>query len=157
MIARQAVHLTPSECSGPAQLLSYKQSISLSPFLATLTASAPATPLFATLTQTAGVSHPLFPFWNSPLATRAASPLTITPLFSYSYELFCRPQMRNSFIFLQFQTLSKKHPGWGTPSAHPGMSSRAERGICFVYAGGNYGFLEFNSSRTIPSTTDFKM
>src|SRR5271154_3229080 len=155
MIARQAVHLTPSQSSVAAQLLFYKHSISvsplfatltsrpqlakntatLSPFLATLTAPAPATPLFATLTQTAGVSHPLFPFWNSPRATPAASPLTITPLFSYSYELFCRPQMRNSFIFLQFQTLSKKHPGWGTPSAHPGMSSRAERGICFVYAG----------------------
>src|SRR5271163_4481463 len=97
MIARQTVHLTPSECSGPAQLLSYKQSISvsplfatltsrpqlaenkatLSPVLATLTASAPVTPLSATLTKTAGVSHRLFPFWNSPLAT-CHSPLSAT-------------------------------------------------------------------------------
>src|SRR5271167_1468550 len=214
MIAHQAVRLTPSPSSGPVQLLSYKQSISvsplfatltsrpqlaenkatLSPVLATLTAPVPVTPLFATLTKTAGVSHPLFPFWNSPLATlcnRSApfravfarvpaktnipplyfqylthssairgegrgplcpppthpSPLATTPLFSYSYELLCTPEIRNSFVFLLFQTPFKKHRGGAhpqlkgmppraeqsptdkdaaQPSAHPGMSSRAE-------------------------------
>src|SRR5271154_7549473 len=95
MIARQAVHLTPSQSSIAAQLLFYKHSISvsplfatltsrpqlakntatLSPFLATLTAPAPVTPVFATLTKTAGVSPHLFPFWNSPLALPPHSPL----------------------------------------------------------------------------------
>src|SRR5271168_1798303 len=79
MHARQAVLLTSSKSSGPTQLLFYKHNASvsplfaaltrrpqlsenkstLSPFLATLTASIPVTPVFATLTQTAGVSHPL--------------------------------------------------------------------------------------------------
>ena len=54
------------------------------------------------------------------------SPLATTPLFSYSYELFSLPQIHNSFVFLQFQTPSKKHRG----GAHPqlkGMPPRAEQ------------------------------
>src|SRR5271154_4974648 len=111
MPARRAVLLTPSKSSRPAQLLSYKQHVSvsplfptltsrpqhtentatLSPFLAALTTSIPVSPVFATLTQTAGVSLHLFPFWN--LTTRRlftpirSWPLAITSLFSYSYEL----------------------------------------------------------------------
>src|SRR5271154_1885639 len=128
MDARQAVLLTPAKPSGPTQLLSYKQNASvsplfatltnrsqlaentptLSPFPATLTASSPITPLFATLTETAGVSHLLFPSWNSSLAThqslatcQSRLPLYFhiltnslsslkfpTPLFSCNYELF---------------------------------------------------------------------
>jgi hypothetical protein len=96
MLARQAVLLTPSRCSGPTQLLSCKQNASvsplfatltshpqvaentatLSPFFATLTASAPVTPVFATLTKNAGChfisSHS--GTRHSPLVTRHYSP-----------------------------------------------------------------------------------
>jgi hypothetical protein len=34
-------------------------------------------------------------------------------LFSYSYELFCAVQNHISFVFMQFHTLSQKHPGVG--------------------------------------------
>ena len=134
MGARHAVLLTPSKCSGSFQLLFYKQSPSVSPlfatltsrpqltektatlslFLATHTASSPVTPVFATLTKTAGVSLLLFPFWFTPRTsgTRRSS-LATTPLFSHSYELLCSYQKSNSFVFIQFQTLSKKHRGWG--------------------------------------------
>src|SRR5271154_1638581 len=74
MGARQAVLLNPAKPSGPTQLLSCQQNTPVSPFFpplttpphppkttallslspATLTASAPVTPVFATLTQTAG-------------------------------------------------------------------------------------------------------
>jgi len=189
MVARHAVLLTPTKSSCPTQLPFYKQNASvsplfailtsppllaentttLSPFLATHTAPVPVTPLFATLTKTAGVAHPLFPFWNSPLATCRSplsateashsarfsvrtpaktkisflyfqhfthssairgegrgplcpppthpSPLTTTPLFSYSYELLCTPEIRNSFVFLLFQTPFEKHRGWAYPIA----------------------------------------
>src|SRR5271167_1904766 len=98
MGARQAVLLTPSKPSGPSQLLFYKQHASVSP-------------LFATLTKTAGVSLRQFLFWNSPPAPRlprpapARSPLPLcfhiltnslaglkltTPLFSYNYKLLSK-------------------------------------------------------------------
>src|SRR5271167_4692045 len=85
MGARQAVLLIPSKPSGPTQLLSYKQrpsvsplfatltnlsqltenTAALSPFLATLTASIPVSPLFATPRKLPGVSFLCLPFWNS--------------------------------------------------------------------------------------------
>lgn len=34
-------------------------------------------------------------------------------LFSYYYELFCAVQNHISFVFMQFHTLSQKHPGVG--------------------------------------------
>jgi hypothetical protein len=37
----------------------------------------------------------------------------LSPVLSYSYELFGHLKNSNSFVFLQFQTLSRKHPGWG--------------------------------------------
>src|SRR5271154_5141587 len=74
MLARQAVLLTPSRSPAPAQLLSYKQNASVSPFFAALTTSILVSPLFATLTENAGVSLPLFPIWNSPLLPRHHSP-----------------------------------------------------------------------------------
>src|SRR5271154_161032 len=137
MPARHAVLLTPSKSSRPAQLLFYKYNASvsplpatltsrpqhtentatLSPFLAALTTSIPVSPVFATLTQTAGVSLHLFPFWN--LTTRhlftpiRSGPFATTSLFSYSYELFCTAQVHNPFVFFQIQTLCGKHGGWG--------------------------------------------
>src|SRR5271154_3919660 len=76
MGARQAVLLTPSKSSGPTQLPFYKYNASVSPLFATLTNrpqlaenTATLSLLLAALTQTAGVSLPPFPFWNSPLAT----------------------------------------------------------------------------------------
>jgi hypothetical protein len=81
----------------------------------------PVTPLFATLTKTAGV-YQQFPFWNPTL--RHPSSLTTTnspvpascPYFSYSCALFCTYAKLNSILFTQFRTLSQKHRGWGT---HP--------------------------------------
>jgi hypothetical protein len=103
MDARHAVLLTPSKCSYPIQLLFYKQNASVSP-------------LFATLTSSLYGSHSI-----------AFS----RPLFSYSYELFCNQQSHNSFVCLEFQTLSKKHrdggvlplfPFWFTLSVREGIT-----------------------------------
>jgi len=129
MLARRAVLLTPSRSFHPTQLLSYKQHASVSPlfailtgrpqitentatlslFLATLTASAPVTPVFATLTKTAGCHFISSHSGTSPLATclppsdRGRSPLPLcfhtltnsfaplpftTPLFSFNSKLF---------------------------------------------------------------------
>jgi|HubBroStandDraft_1064217.scaffolds.fasta_scaffold246104_1 hypothetical protein len=38
-----------------------------------------------------------------------------SPLFSYSYALFCTARNTNSFRFIFFHTLCSKHPGWGIP------------------------------------------
>ena len=39
-----------------------------------------------------------------------------SPLFSYSYALFCHTQNAKPFTFRRFRTLCQKHPGWGS---HP--------------------------------------
>ena len=123
MVARHAVLLTPTKSSCPTQLPFYKQNASvsplfailtsppqlaentttLSPFLATHTAPVPVTPLFATLTKTAGVAHPLFPFWNSPLAT-CRSPLSATEA-SHSARFSVRTPAKTKISFLYFNTL----------------------------------------------------
>src|SRR5271168_1881302 len=150
MGARQAVLPIPSKPSGPTQLLFYKQNASvsplfaaltsrpqpaentatLSPLLATLTTSLPVTPVFATLTKTAGVSLPLFPFWKSPRATRfprpspARSPLPLcfhtltnslaglkftTPLFSCNSKLLPK-NTRGGVYYLFPQTGARRVP-----------------------------------------------
>jgi hypothetical protein len=38
-----------------------------------------------------------------------------SPLFSYSYALFCHGQNTNSRILNHLRTLCTKHPGWGAP------------------------------------------
>src|SRR5271163_164970 len=70
----------------------------------------PATPLFATLTKTAGVCTN-----NSHSGTPCHHP-GLTHVVSYSYKLFCTCRKHNSSIFKQLQTLLPKHPGWGIPS-----------------------------------------
>jgi hypothetical protein len=97
MDARHAVLLTPSKSSRSTQLLFYKQNASVSP-------------LFATLTSSSYCSHSI-----------AFS----RPLFSYSYELFCIPQIHNSFVFFQFQTPSQKHRGYTLSSHSPLLSKRS--------------------------------
>jgi hypothetical protein len=37
-----------------------------------------------------------------------------SPLFSYSYALFCTAKNPNPFLFIFFRTLYPKHPGWGS-------------------------------------------
>src|SRR5271168_5414272 len=101
MHARQAVLLTSSKSSGPTQLLFYKHNASVSPLFAALTRrpqlsenKSTLSPFFATLTHTAGVSHPL-PILA--LATRHST-LATSPVFSYSYELFGTPKNPNLFV-----------------------------------------------------------
>jgi hypothetical protein len=69
----------------------------------------PATPLFASLTKTAGVY-----INNSHSGTGCHDP-GLTHVVSYSYKLFCTCRRNNSSIFKQLQTLLPKHPGWGYP------------------------------------------
>ena len=139
MGARHAVLLTLPKSSRPGQLLFYKQNASvsplfatltsrpqliektatLSPFLATLTASAPVTPLFATLTKTAGVSHRLFPFRYSPLVT-SHSPLP--PREAHNLRVFCPPRRQNAksppLVFISLRTLLHLSGGGGAPRPH---------------------------------------
>jgi hypothetical protein len=73
----------------------------------------PPTPLFATLTKTAGVYSS-----NSHSGTRTL-PFSLSPFVSYSSELFCHHAKLNSFVFLRFRTLSPKHPGVGMLQRFP--------------------------------------
>src|SRR5712692_8735477 len=41
----------------------------------------------------------------------------LSPFFSHSSTLFCAQQKVNSFVFMQFRTLSEKHPGGGRGSS----------------------------------------
>src|SRR6266581_3616558 len=96
MPARHALPLTPSESVRPLSRPSYKQ-------------SAPVSPLFSALAKSVQPSH--FKDFSS-------------PLFSYTYRLFCTCQKLNPFLFMQFRTLCQKHPGggWGA-SALEGSDS----------------------------------
>ena len=84
----------------------------------------PATPLFATLTQTAGVCTQQFPFWNSSrsraglsstlqLQTSNLCLFTSLRTLLRSFTLFCNLQKLNPFLFNRFRTLCAKTPGWG--------------------------------------------
>src|SRR2546430_13310379 len=77
----------------------------------------PVSPLFATLTKTAGVCTNNF---HSGTSSRRASPEAThyTPLyssafFSHSCALFCTLQKLNCFVFSRFRTLVNKTPGVG--------------------------------------------
>src|SRR6266705_2982956 len=96
MPARHAVPLTPSKSVRPLPRPSYRQ-------------SAPVSPLFSALAKSVQPSH--FKGFSS-------------PLFSYTYRLFCTCQKLNPFLFMQFRTLCQKHPGggWGA-SALEGSDS----------------------------------
>jgi hypothetical protein len=50
-------------------------------------------------------------FLFSPI--RVLTVFLASPLFSYSYALFCHHENDNLFVFRRFRTLSQKHPGWG--------------------------------------------
>ncbi len=89
----------------------------------------PVTPLFATLTKTAGCIptipilelNPLRPPALSPTPDPLAVPSEAEgfPFFSYSCALFCTHQNHNPFIFMRFRTLCTKQPGVGVPSIPP--------------------------------------
>ncbi len=95
----------------------------------------PATPLFATLTKTAGCI-PTIPILE--LATRPLRSLRLhvtcfialsfnlqpsnvptifhlSTFFSHSCALFCTHKKLNSFVFKRFRTLCQKPPGVGVP------------------------------------------
>ncbi len=79
-------------------------------------------PLFATLTKTAGVctnnsqngtKHPTrrrVPTSNGQTLQRF---FDLSPFLSCSSALFCTHQKCNPFVFKRFRTLCQKHPGWG--------------------------------------------
>jgi len=176
MGARQAVLLTPSKSSGSTQLLFYKQSPSVSPlfvtltsrpqltektatlslFLATLTASSPVTPVFATLTKTAGVSLLLFPFWFTPrLAELAARHLPLllyfhtltnsfaatkraTPLFSYNSKLFQKNTGGGVGMPFPFRAQASRDRGWfATGKRTLGRTAqRCYARSCIIFGGG---------------------
>jgi len=62
-----------------------------------------------------------FPFWNS--TTYGHQPHSLFPttyplsfhILAHSFALFCLHAKPNSFLFMQFRTLSQKHPGVGYP------------------------------------------
>ena len=139
MGTHQAVLLTPLESALPDCLPFYKQIAPITPLesaltdplqlienTAALTAAKSAltdipsvTSLDSALTKNRGGGGDPVPIpinhsdiWRSPLVT--------TSLFSYSYALSCTFQIHNPFVFFQFQTLSKKQPGWGTFSSRSG-------------------------------------
>jgi hypothetical protein len=143
MIARHAVLLTPSESSGPTQLLFYKQNATvsplfatltsrpqltentttLSPFPATLTAYAAVTPVFATLTQTAGGAHHLvFQFWNSPPVTRHYSPCEAHQSARF-FALIPAKTQKPLLCFQSFANNSAFTGGWGVASFKPNIRS----------------------------------
>jgi putative glutamine amidotransferase len=68
-----------------------------------------ATPLFATLTETAGV------YSNSSHSGTWRADSLLTHFVSHSCELPCTSRKLNSCIFKQLRTPSQKHPGWGYP------------------------------------------
>jgi len=51
--------------------------------------------------------------WPTP--TSAPRIFESNPLHSHSSKLFVAPKKLNPFGIKQIQTLSPKHPGWGTP------------------------------------------
>src|SRR5271154_5880823 len=149
MFARQAVLLNPAKPSGPTQLLSCQQNTpvsplfatltshpqptentaTLSPFPATLTASAPVTPVFATLTQTAGcpilsshsgTPHSPFPARHLSLecGSSAAASCFQTPVIP-THLLFMRTEAQTPP--LHFQSLAHSfaltREGAGCPAA----------------------------------------
>src|SRR5712691_1407918 len=106
MLARHAVLLTPSESSAPTPLLLYKQ-------------TAPVSPLFAALTNSAYLYH---------------SKSFSNPLFSYSYELFALSKI-STLLFSSDSELFAENMGGGgmrapSPSANlssfPGDSTRSK-------------------------------
>src|SRR5271154_2982117 len=107
MGARQAVPLIPSKPSGPTRLLSYKQRRSVSP-------------LFATLTKTAGVSLLCFPLWNSSspqtLRTSAYSATLhapFPPLFRPPHPSQANKAQFPHLCFQSFAHSSAISWGWG--------------------------------------------
>ena len=112
----RAAYFTPTIYSYP--------SVSLSPIFRTLFQVPYAvSPLFATLTKTAGVwrysSHSgtvdassTFKRSDLQMLTRVSE---LSPFFSNSCALFCTLQKINSFVFKRFCTLSQKPPGVGVP------------------------------------------
>src|SRR5258708_39550352 len=71
----------------------------------------PVSPVFATLTKTAGCV-PTIPILE--LASRQSSlENDSSSFFSHSCALFCTPRNANAFIFKHSRTLCAKHPGWG--------------------------------------------
>jgi hypothetical protein len=137
MGARQTVLLNSLESALPACLPFYKQIAPITPLdsalrnpfqlienTAALTTAESAladipsvTSLDSALTKNRGGDPVPIPINHSDIWR---SPLVTTSLFSYSYALSCTFQIHNPFVFFQFQTLSKKQPGWGTFSSRSG-------------------------------------
>src|SRR5713101_842451 len=116
MASRQAVLLTPSISSlrlihgvSSAQIMHETPQIPFFVFksLHTLSFPYPVSPVFVTLTRTAGMctnnSHSGIPRLLA----------TLSSLFSHSCALFCTQQKINPFVFKQIHTLCPKHPGVG--------------------------------------------
>jgi hypothetical protein len=85
----------------------------------------PVTPLFATLTKTAGVCTQNSPFWNrftpslaeEPFITRHRIQVLSFQILPHSSALFCAHAKLNSFLFKRFRTLRRKTARGG--GAHP--------------------------------------
>jgi len=80
--------------------------------------SPPASPTNRSLPRRPSYSNRCHPersegsaFLFSPI--RVLTVFLASPLFSYSYALFCHHENDNLFVFTRFRTLSQKHPGWG--------------------------------------------
>ncbi len=97
----------------------------ITPLESALTKNSPVTSLESALTKTGGGPTRAFNIQTF----RSAS---IHPLYFHalpnSFALFCSYQKHNSFLFKQFRTLCKKHPGVGEQfDAYPSLpSARAE-------------------------------
>jgi hypothetical protein len=85
----------------------------------------PVTPLFATLTKTAGVCTQNSPFWNrftpylaeAPFITRHRIQVLSFQILPHSSALFCARAKLDSFLFKRFRTLRRKTARGG--GAHP--------------------------------------
>src|SRR5712692_8631336 len=121
---------------GPRQafrhFLRVAKSCFLSPFFSTPSAlfqvPYPVSPVFATLTKTAGCI-PIIPIMELNASRRPVAfpiPYHLSPFFSHSCTLFCTHQNHNSFVFNRFRTLCQKLPGVGYPSPLQGDKMRSQ-------------------------------
>jgi hypothetical protein len=151
MRARHSVLLTPSKSSDAIQLLFCQQNASVSPlfatlastpqiaenkttlsrFLATLTDFAPLTPVFATLTENAGV------YSNSSRSEPRHSPLATRHFFSgeacHSLRSFASISAKTQnppFCFQQLAHSSAIRWGWGVGVPRPTRSHHPSNPIC---------------------------
>jgi hypothetical protein len=118
---RKSRPIHPFRAASLAPTITSYPSVSLSPIFRTLfQVPYPASPLFATLTKTAGVwgysshsetVHASSTFKHPDVTFQRVSDLS--DVFSDTCAFFCTLQKHNSFIFNRFRTLCQKPPGVG--------------------------------------------